>query len=89
MSYSPNKIVSLNFDNNYEPLPKHIGDKLHVKKNSDVPLLVHHHQFRLNNYWKDKDLIIKTKCLPHHFLWSLERLGLNNYSINDNAIQSN
>ena len=60
-----------------------------MKNNSDVPLLVDHHQIRLTNYWKNKDLIIKTKYVPQHFLWPLELLRLTNYSINDNAIQSN
>lgn len=68
------------FEDSYEPLSDELQRILGVKKNSSIPLMLDHHELRLRNYWGrkslEKDLIIKSHCVPLHFTATAHRLNL-------------
>lgn len=68
------------FEDSYEPLSDELQRILGVKRNSSIPLMLDHHELRLMNYWgrksQEKDLIIKSQCVPLHFAATACRLNL-------------
>lgn len=74
MTINPKRALALP---DFEPLPDVIADKLDVPGNSAIPLMMHLQQLTLPMFVsKKEDLIIKSKNIPRHYLWTLNQLEM-------------
>jgi hypothetical protein len=60
----------------FEPLSSLVCQRLNVRSNRAIPLMLHLTEMRLPKFYKNVDVTLRTSRLPDHFTWTLRQLQL-------------